>query len=131
MAYRDPRMQRVLLRAKSRALARLAEQHPAEYAGYLDAEMLAEGFVRVPRGQRERGGWKPASTPPPRLTRAAERLLARVRTDGPRRFNYRDAPQIKQLELAGLVTADWDADLDQSKGRLRWRILVTAVPVSG
>lgn len=64
----------------------------------------------------------------PGLTPAAERLLARVRADGPRRFNYRAASQIKQLEAAGLVTVEWDADLDESKGRLRWRILVTAVP---
>jgi hypothetical protein len=60
----------------------------------------------------------------PKLTPGQARLLARVK-DGPRRFNYRAAPQIKALETLGLATADWDADLDATKGRLRWRILVT------
>jgi hypothetical protein len=65
--------------------------------------------------------------PEPRLTPAATRLLEAVREHGPRRYNYRAASRIRQLENAGLVTADWDADLDETKGRLRWRILVTAV----
>jgi len=61
------------------------------------------------------------------LTPAQQRMLDRVRAEGPRTYNYRAASQITALEAAGLITADWDAVLDETKGRLRWRITVTAV----
>jgi hypothetical protein len=60
MAYRDPAMQRTLLRAKGRALSRLQESHNEEYNRYYEEEMLAEGFVRVPRGKG--GGWAPVGS---------------------------------------------------------------------
>jgi hypothetical protein len=61
------------------------------------------------------------------LTEPQFRLLQRVQ-DQPRIFNGRATRVIEALETAGLVTAGWDADMDHTKGRLRWRITVTAVP---
>lgn len=55
MTYRDPKRQTILLRAKGRALSRLQSAHIDEYRKYYEEEMLAEGYVRVPRGIT--GGW--------------------------------------------------------------------------
>ncbi len=63
------------------------------------------------------------------LTGPQRRLLARLREAGkPLVFNYRAASMIDALQAAGLVDADWDADLDAQKSRLRWRITVTLRP---
>lgn len=61
------------------------------------------------------------------LTASQGRILAAVRKDGPRVYTGRATKPIERLEALGLVTVDWDADLDATKGRLRWRITVTAV----
>ena len=53
-------------------------------------------------------------------------MLARLREAGPLVFNGRATRTIDALERAGLVRVDWDADLDEAKGRLRWRITVIA-----
>jgi hypothetical protein len=60
----------------------------------------------------------------PALTPAQQRILSKAR-EGPHTYNGRAAKAIKALEIAGLVTVDWDADLDHTKGRLRWHITVT------
>jgi hypothetical protein len=60
------------------------------------------------------------------LTASQARILDRARTDGPRTYTGVASRPIKALERLGLVTVDWDASLDAAKGRLRWRITVTA-----
>jgi hypothetical protein len=61
MGYRDPLMQRTILKAKARAQSRLQQAHNDEYHGYYLDEMFRLGYVRVPRGKS--GGWKPADDP--------------------------------------------------------------------
>jgi hypothetical protein len=68
--------------------------------------------------------------PTARLTRRQARILAAVRA-GPRVYNARVRRPIERLQALGLVSADWDADLDEAKGRLRWRITVKAVLPAG
>lgn len=59
------------------------------------------------------------------LTPAQARMMIALE-GGPRVYNGRERPVIEALERRGLVDVDWDADLDSQKGRLRWRITVTA-----
>lgn len=61
----------------------------------------------------------------PELTEPQARLLDRVREEGKLVLNNRARRPLEKLEALGLVDVDWDADLDATKGRLRWRITVT------
>ena len=56
MGYTDPDQQRSIGRAKNRALVRLQELHPEEYARLYEEEMRIEGYERAPRGKHDRGG---------------------------------------------------------------------------
>lgn len=58
------------------------------------------------------------------LSPAQARMLRRVAA-GPRTFTGVARRPAETLARFGLVTAEFDADLDKTKGRLRWRITVT------
>ncbi len=61
------------------------------------------------------------------LTAPQHRILDAVRRDGVRVYTGVAARPIKRLEILGYVSVQWDADLDHTKGRLRWRITVRPI----
>lgn len=64
----------------------------------------------------------------PGLTLSQQRILTTVRREGEHTYNGRAHQAIAALEKLGLVVVDWDADLDHTKGRLRWHITVKPAP---
>jgi hypothetical protein len=67
VAYRDPKQQNDIAKAKARALMRLQRTHLEEYWTYYDSEMLKLGYERIPgRPRGKRNGFRKLTEP--RLT---------------------------------------------------------------
>jgi hypothetical protein len=71
------------------------------------------------------GEWLYPAPATPKLTPAETSILTAVRASGRRGYNGRATRQLDRLEKLGLLTVDWNADLDVTKSRLRWRIQAT------
>lgn len=59
MSYTSYESQKIINRARQRALARLANAYPDEYRKLYEEEMESEGLVQVPRGPHDKGGKGP------------------------------------------------------------------------